>query len=123
MPTGRPVELVPGQATSGRLQSGDRIGLEVGYYDEWTFSADAGEHVAVTMDSDDVDAYLVVLLGDGTEVAYDDDSGTSLNARLEFVSAGAGQYTVLAASLFEEGTGQYSIQVDRWFDLQLSTVP
>ena len=68
------------------------------------------------MDSEDVDAYLVVLQDDGTEVASDDDGGTDYNARVEFRAPTTGQYTILAASLFSETTGRYVIRLERASD-------
>ena len=109
----RPTALVAGRAAIGNLQSNDGVGWGVGYYDEWTYSGTAGQRVVITMDSEDVDAYLVVLLDDGTEVARDDDGGGDLNARVEFEVPATGRYTILAASLFSETTGRYTIRVER----------
>ena len=64
-------------------------------------------------DSEDVDAYLVVLRDDGTEVARDDDGGGDFNARVEFEAPATGRYTILAASLYSETTGRYTIRVER----------
>lgn len=72
----RPTRLVTGRAVTGNLQAGDGVGWSFGYYDEWTYSATAGQRVVITMDSEDVDAYLEVLREDGTQVAWDDDRGT-----------------------------------------------
>ena len=109
----RPTTLVAGRASTGSLQVGDGVGWGVGYYDEWTYSAAVGQRVVITMDSEDVDAYLVVLREDGTEVARDDDGGGDFNARVEFEAPATGQYTILAASLFSETTGRYTIRVER----------
>ena len=109
----RPAALVAGRAVRGNLQSSDGVGWGYGYYDEWTYSAVAGQRVVITMDSEDVDAYLVVLQDDGTEVASDDDGGTDYNARVEFRARATEQYTILAASLSSETTGRYVIRVER----------
>ncbi len=105
--------LVAGRTATGHLQEGDGVGWPGGrYYDEWTYSAAVGQRVVITMDSEDVDAYLVVLRDDGTEVARDDDGGGDFNARVEFVAPAAGSYTILAEGWFSE-TGRYTIRVER----------
>ena len=109
----RPTTLAAGRAVTGSLQASDGVGWGVGYYDEWTYSAAAGQRVVITMDSEDLDAYLVVLREDGTEVASDDDGGGDFNARVEFEAPATGQYTILAASLFSDTTGRYTIRVER----------
>ena len=109
----RPTALVAGRAATGSLQSGDGVGWGVGYYDEWTYSAAAGQRVVITMDSEDVDAtYLVVLRDDGTEVARNYGGG-DFKARVEFEAPATGRYTILAASLFPDATGRYTIRVER----------
>ena len=109
----RPTALVAGRAVTGNLQTSDGVGEYFGYYDEWSYSARAGQHVVITMDSEDVDAYLVVLRDDGTEVASDDDGGTDYNARVEFEAPATGQYTILATSFLGEDTGRYTLRVER----------
>ena len=108
----RATALVAGRAATGNLQPSDGVGEFLGYYDEWTYSAVAGQRVVITMDSEDVDAYLVVLQDDGTEVASGDDGGTDYNARVEFRAPATEQYTILAASLFFETTGRYVIRAE-----------
>ena len=90
----RPTALVAGRAATGNLQSSDGAGWGFGYYDEWTYSATAGQRVVITMDSEDVD-------------------GDDLNARVQFRAPATGQNTILAASLFSETTGRYVIRVWR----------
>ena len=96
--SGYPPRLVPGTAAwvAGRTVTGDlRVDDGVGWgsrllrhhYDGWTYSAAVGQRAVITMDSDDVDAYLVVVRDDGTEVASD-DGGDGLNAPGEFRGAG-----------------------------------
>ena len=109
----QPTALVAGRTVTGNLQQGDGVGQYLGYYDEWSYSARAGQNVVITMDSEDVDAYLVVLRDDGTQVASDDDGGTGLNARVEFWAPATGRYTIVAASLLSEETGRYTLRVER----------
>lgn len=109
----RPTRLVTGRAATGNLQAGDGVGWSFGYYDEWTYSATAGQPVVITMNSEDVDAYLEVLRDDGTQVAWDDDGGTDRNARVEFRAPATAPYTIVAGSLFSDETGQYVIRVEQ----------
>ena len=112
----RPTALVAGRAVTRNLQSSDGVGSFYGHYEEWSYSARAGQHVVITMDSDDVDALLVVLRDDGTQVARDDDGGTGLNARVEFRAPATGRYTIVAASrrrLYSEQTGRYTLRLER----------
>ena len=109
----QPTALVAGRTVTGNLQPGDGVGQYLGYYDEWSYSARAGQNVVIAMDSEDVDAFLVVLRDDGTQVASDDDGGTGLNARVEFRAPATGRYTIVAASLSSEGTGRYTLRVER----------
>lgn len=106
--------LVAGRTVTGYLQEGDRVGWPGGrYYDEWTYSAAMGQRVVITMDSENVDAYLVVLRDDGTEVARDDDGGDVFNARVEFQAPATGRYTVLATNRGWEAPGRYTIRVEQ----------
>ena len=118
--------LLAGRTVTGDLQQGDGVRWAGGeHYDEWTYSAAAGQRVVITMDSEDVDPYLVVLRDDGTEVASDDDGGASNNARVEFRAPATGQYTIIATSVFSGETGRYTLRVERsaggeWADGDLS---
>ena len=115
----RPTALVAGRAVTGNLQSSDGVGSLYGHYDEWSYSARAGQHIVITMDSDDVDALLVVLQDDGTQVARDDDGGTGLNARVSFRAPATGRYTIVAASRFSRlqgQTGRYTLRLERSAD-------
>lgn len=112
----QPVSLVASRAVTGNLQPGDGVGRGFGYYDEWIYRATVGDSVVITMDAEDpdtLDTYLVVLREDGTEVARDDDGGDGVNARVEFRAPATAEYTILAASLFSETTGQYVIRVEQ----------
>ena len=109
----QPSRLVAGRAATGSLAATDGVRWGLSYYDEWGYSATVGQRIVVTMESEQVDAYLLVLRDDGTEVASDDDGGDGLNARVEFRAPATGQYTILATSAVSEETGRYTIRVER----------
>ena len=90
-----------------------RIGVDIGQRDEWTYSAMGGQDIVVTMESDEVDAYLLVLRNDGSEVARDDGGGSDRIAQVELQAPVAGRYTILATSYDSEKQGRYTIRVDR----------
>jgi len=68
-----------------------------------------GTKYQMDMVSDDLDAFLVVQDAGGKQLAFDDDSGGKLNARLEFTPTKDGNYKVYAASL--RGTGNFSLSI------------
>jgi hypothetical protein len=66
----------------------------------------------IEMDAEDqkqLDAFLVIQDKDGKQLAFDDDSGGGLNARLEFAPSANGTFKVYAASL--RGEGKYTLKI------------
>ena len=112
----QPTALVAGRTVTGNLQSSDGVGSYYGPYDEWSYSARAGQNIVITMDSEDVNAFLVVLRDDGTEVAWDDNGGAGGNAHVEFRAPATGRYTIVAASrrrLYSERAARYTLRLER----------
>ena len=107
-----PTPLTAGRRLSGELSSTDGVRWGLSYYDEWSFFATSGQSVVVTMESEDLDSYLIVLGDDGTEIAVDDDGGGDLNARASLRVSATGRYTILATTAGPEETGRYVIQVE-----------
>lgn len=94
-----PIEPVSQQHT-GTLEDGDALYHEdQSYYDEYTFEADAGMKIVITMNSDDFDAFLH-LEGPQRFSMFNDDFGESTNSRIEIEAPSKGTYTVLANSLW-----------------------
>ncbi|MCS7045779.1 MAG: PPC domain-containing protein [Gemmataceae bacterium] len=60
--------------------------------------------------STDFDAVLAIQDADGQQLAFDDDSGGGLNARLDFVPAKDGTYKVVVASLDPPGAYRLTIK-------------
>ncbi len=108
----QPSPLVAGRSATGSLASTDGVRWGLAYYDEWSYSATVGQRIVVTMESEQVDGYLLVLWNDGTQVASDDDGGEGRNARVEFRAPSTGQYTILATSAIAEQTGRYTIRLE-----------
>ena len=94
-----------GQTLNGSLDVNDcSLGEDNSRFDLYTFSATAGQQVAITMTAAaPVDAFLVLFAPDGTDIAQNDDGGGGTNARLPPVSGfgalpATGTYTILANS-------------------------
>src|SRR5439155_34444 len=66
-----------------------------------------GTKYRLDMVSDDLDSFLVVQDQGGKQLAFDDDSGGNLNARLDFTPPADGTYKVFAAAL--KGTGKFTL--------------
>ena len=107
-----PQPLTTGRAFTGRIESTDGVRWSLAYYEQWEISATSGQRVVITMESEDFDPYLIVLSGDGTEIASDDDGGDGHNARVEFRAPATGRYTILATTAAEGETGRYGIRLD-----------
>lgn len=70
----------------------------------------AGEFVTIAMTSDEFDPWLRLLGPNGEEVAFNDDFGGTLNARIVYNVPISGEYTIIAKSFDEQG-GAYDLKV------------
>jgi CHAT domain-containing protein/tetratricopeptide (TPR) repeat protein len=68
-----------------------------------------GKRYEITMSSTALDSFLVVQDAKGKQLAFDDDSGGGLDARLVFEAPATAAYRVFAASL--KGTGAFTLRV------------
>lgn len=98
---------------SGQFADGDNVLPGDGsLFDVYSFSGRAGQAVTIAMDSVDVDAYLILLDSQGNEVAFDDDGGGNLNARIDTVLPGSDDYLILANTYQAREFGAYRLQVN-----------
>ncbi len=85
------------------------------YARRYTFSAIAGQQVAISMSSSAVDTYLFLLGPTGTVVTSDDDSGPGLDSRIPpsgfFTLPLTGIYTIEATTFDDAETGAFTLQV------------
>ncbi len=80
---------------------------------EYSFTGEQGQFIIITLTSDDFDAYLRLLDEEGSEIATDDDSAGSLNARIGPLEIPAnGDYTIVASSLSGNTAGDYTLSVE-----------
>lgn len=78
--------------------------------DEYPFDGEAGDAVAIAMDSEEFDTVLVLLGPNGEEVAFNDDYARSLNSTIITTLPTTGTYTIVARSFSGRG-GQYNLVV------------
>ncbi len=78
--------------------------------DAWTFTANAGQIVTISMESDDFDTYLELYAPDGIQATRDDDGGTGRNSFIDgFRLPVSGTYTIVARSFGNRGVGDYTL--------------
>jgi hypothetical protein len=83
------------------------------HYDDYAFTARAGQRIEAIMRSDAFDAFLgLYRQGEDEEIAYDDDGlGEGLNARLRFTPEQSGTYVLRARSYWGGATGAYTLSL------------
>ncbi|MFQ3584104.1 MAG: hypothetical protein SNJ85_04100, partial [Cyanobacteriota bacterium] len=94
------------QTVTGTLGSGDQIHPHDGsLLDEISITAQPGQILIASMESEAFDAYLEVVNSQGQVIAFDDDSGLDVNALLAVRLLEGGSYTLRATSFEPESTG------------------
>jgi hypothetical protein len=75
---------------------------------EYSFTAAPGDSVTITLNSDDFDSYLRLRDSSGSEIAFNDDGGGSLNSLIgPLLLSEGGVYTIVASSLSGSSTGAF----------------
>ncbi len=96
--------LVYGESERGTIAAGDDEHL-------FSFSAEAGDMITISMIADDenaLDTYLVLLDANGTLLAENDDADeTTFNSQIVYEIIESGDYTIVAMQY--NGTGDYTI--------------
>lgn len=76
-----------------------------------TVRVESGTTITITLQSSDFDAYL--RLNNGSfELATDDDSAGSRNARITFTLDSFGDYDIIVGSVSDNGAGSYTLSVE-----------
>lgn len=103
-----------GETARSALGDGDFVLDDGSFYDLFTFEAEEGTTYAVTLRSDDFDAFLALFydLDGGEEIGASDDFGEGTDSRVVFTADRDAVVYVRANSLFEEETGAYSVHVE-----------
>ena len=113
-PAPRPRPLTLGASVQGEIADTDPQTEDNRRYDAYAFRAEAGQRVALSLDSEAFDAVVTVgrAGGGGTfeELARNDDGpGRGLNSYLVFTAPSAGEYIARATGLVEDASGAYTI--------------
>lgn len=82
------------------------------YIDTYTFTGQAGQHVVITMSSQELDSYLILLDPSGNSIAQDDDSAGNLDAQIAATLPANGTYTIYANSYSSGVAGAYTIHAN-----------
>lgn len=80
------------------------------FQDAFTFELEEAKTLSVTMASDVIDSYLIILK-DSSVIGENDDNEYSLNATLE-LELEAGSYTIWATSANTDEFGYYTLEID-----------
>jgi len=106
--------LAPGESQAGELTRESQRMYENDYYlDAYTVSGQAGERIAISMQSDDFDTLIEIgqmVDGNFQQLAMDDDGGGGLNSRLVFTFPQSGDYVVRARTFGANSVGAYQIE-------------
>lgn len=93
------------------LNQGDLIRDDSALYREYSFQGQAGQHVSITLDSPDFDAYLLLYSPDGELVEKNDDRNPeNTNSTLTLELDRTGEYRVVV-STSKRGQGQFILAV------------
>ena len=112
----RPIEL--GQTIEGELDPSDASMDDESFYDIYTFRANAGDRVSITLRSDAFDSYLAFgrWRNDDLEVtASDDDSGgglEGLDAQIQLTIESTGTWAIRVNSLGAMEFGDYRLTLE-----------
>ena len=102
--------IAVGDEIEGQLTDEDRYGYE-GPMQLWSVEAAADESLVAELESDDFDAYLIVLGPDDYQDS-NDDGGFATNARLGFDAGISGVYRIVVVS-YDGNTGGFRLRVVR----------
>lgn len=104
-----------GQTVTGRLTSGSPTLDDGSHYELFRLRLREGQRVAVTLRSDDFDAYLAVGRFADVECQEDcetdDDGAGGRDARLTYRAERSGTFTIRVNTLSEGETGDYTLTV------------
>ncbi|MCU0480804.1 MAG: matrixin family metalloprotease [Anaerolineae bacterium] len=110
-PLPTPEILPPVEDDSGVVDAGGDIEEDLGY-EEWVVYAEAGETLTITMESAELDSYLILLSPDySTVLAEDDDSLGDFNAVITYTFTETGDYIIVATTYDGWISGDYDLNV------------
>lgn len=96
----------------GTLEPGDAIAGDDTYYDEYTFSGEAGQQVTITLESQEFDTYLLLGDSNGNLIDSNDDiSASNTNSRITATLPSTGIYQIIVNSYSPSDQGDYVLIV------------
>ena len=84
---------------AGTLAAGDAMLPDKSFYDDYTFTAQAGQTIVVDMWSEAFDTYLILLSPSGETFTNDDHEGDITHSRIQQAADAGGTWTLRATSL------------------------
>ena len=97
---------------SGALTFQDDRLSDNSLYDEYVFNGQQGQNVTITLDSQDFDAYLLLIDDQGNKIAENDDKAqNNSNAAIRIALPYTGQYRVIVNAYDQTGQGRYQMSV------------
>jgi hypothetical protein len=102
------VALSLGQATDGRLETGDSEVGDGKYRDLYVFDGEVGRSITVEMSSSVFDTYVGVITPSGETIENDDYEGSTSRSLVELTLRESGRYRVFATS-YAAATGAYQV--------------
>ncbi|WP_296175438.1 PPC domain-containing protein [uncultured Brevundimonas sp.] len=113
----RPGRISVGDYANGRLTSGDAEDEDGKTFDAYAFRANAGDRVAILLESDDFDPLVRVgrmVGGSFVQAAQNDDGdGKGLNSYLVFTAPQAGEYVIQTTSVSGDSEGDYRLTLEQ----------
>jgi hypothetical protein len=98
--------IEPGETVRGTFSEG-------AFSQVFTFTAAADDSVTISLQSDDFDSYLRLNDPSGAEIAYNDDSGGSLNSQIgPILLPMDGVYSIIASSLSGSSAGDFTLTLN-----------
>jgi plastocyanin len=105
-----------GTSIEGTISDNDQLAADNTPFDEYRFTASAGESITFNMNASSMDAYLVLGRQDGNEfvrMETDDDSGGGTNAQITFRFQSGGEYRIRANVIGRSERGSYTLSMRR----------
>ncbi|MBT9313060.1 trypsin-like peptidase domain-containing protein [Leptothoe kymatousa] len=96
----------------GTLSNQDRRLTDNSLYDEYLFSGERGQNITINLNSEEFDAYLLLVDNKGNKLAESDDiSQSNTNSSIRIALPYTGEYRIIVNAYDQQGQGQYQISV------------
>lgn len=100
-----------GEPIADRLGPGDNVlPVDNSFFKVYRFQGQAGQRIRIDMISREIDPFLILVMPNGRELAQDDNSGGSKNARIQATLPQSGTYFLIANSNQAGEAGAYSLR-------------